>query len=374
MKKLLPMLFVGSMVFVQQSGYALNRDEVAIRSLNTLTQNLDNPEFVHQWFDRYSISGLMNVTDDFQNHRKFTLHRNNEMDISAAKLNFDAYPTDWLSGHAGLFYATDAKYYEQGYRQRAGLKIDDAYVAIANFEKTPFFARGGEQYLSFGRYYQFPLLTSLTQELSEIKAVSGQLGWVAKNGTYGSIAIFNDNGVASVNYANMNHPVGVDVGLDYINNMVDVGAISHDISGGCHDRVGGVSGHANVFAGAFDFGFQYVTTLKEFKSQNFAYQASAGNIRGAKPSAGSLKAGYTFKLWDKDNKINLGYQWSREAYNVNNDELKLPYDRWFGSYSIHLKKPIILSALIARDKDYSGNNGGTNRINYIGLGRVSVLF
>jgi hypothetical protein len=372
MKKLLSILLLGSVAFAQQP------------ALNTLTQNEDNPEFIHHWFDRYSISGLINIEDIAQSKKEFSSHHGNEADISAAKLNLDAHPVNWLSGHVGLFYATDSKYYEQGYRNRAGLKVDEAYITLANFDKTPFFARAGEQYLSFGRYYQFPLLTSLTQQLSETKALSTQLGWIAENGTYGSVAVFNGkrrqdgdartNGVASINYTNTNHLVGVDVGMDYISNMIDVGAISQAISGRYERRVGGVAGHANITAGHFDFGLQYVKALKEFHSQDFAYQVDAENIRGAEPRAGSVKAGYTFTLWDKSNKINTGYQWSREAYSVNADGLQLPYDRWFASYSIRLKQPIILSALIARDKDYSVSNGGTNRVNYMGLGRISVLF
>lgn len=374
MKKLFPIVLIGSIAFAQQPMNTGKPAYSVIRPLKTLTQNSDNPEFIHHWFDRYSISGLINIQDTDQSRQEFTSNHRNEADISAAKLNLDAYPTNWLSGHVGLFYATDSKYYEQGYHNRAGLKIDEAYVTLANFEKTPFFARVGEQYLSFGRYYQFPLLTSLTQQLSETKALSTQLGWVAENGTYGSVAMFKDNGVASINYTNIDHLVGVDVGMDYISNMIDVGAISQAISGRYERRVGGAAGHATMTAGHFDFGLQYVAALKEFHSQDFAYQVKAGNIRGAQPRAGSVKTGYTFKLWDKNNKINVGYQWSREACSVNTDGLKLPYNRWFVSYSIQLKQPIMLSALVARDKDYSVSSGGTNRLNYIGLGRVSVIF
>ena len=89
-----------------------------------------------------------------------------------------------------------------------------------------------------------PILRTLTQQLSEVRATALQVGIVDKSGFYGSLYGFNgaknvdrthrdriNSGGVAIGYQNLNHPVGVDIGVGYLNNMANVGAIKRDLPG-----------------------------------------------------------------------------------------------------------------------------------------------
>ena len=99
----------------------------------------------------------------------------------------------------------------------------------------------------------------------------------------------------------------------------------------------------------------------------FSYQKTYKVIKGAKPSAISLSAGYTFKLKNHDSRIELGYQRTHKAYNVNMNTkaLQLPRYRLDAIYGIHMYQHTILAIEYARDHDYAKHNGGTNKVNHI---------
>jgi len=362
------------------------------QQLAKFTQNRDNPKALPEWFKKIGISGLINV--DLKNRTKpdFSGEASNYFAIGPTKLNVDAKVSDWFKGHIGLFYASRSDYYYPASEgsSSSGIQVDEVYIDAGNFAKTPFYLRAGQQYLPFGNYHRYPIEKPLTQLLSETRAVAAQLGFVDTSGLYGSLFGFNglskstspnrvkinDYG-AALGYVNLNHKVGFDLGAGYLNNMADVGAIDHNIASGKYvKRVGALSLHGDVMTGPFDFGARYVTALNRFSPTDFSYRKNGATTRGAKPHAASVKAGYAFSVLDHKSKVNVGYQWSYESYNVSSsstDPLRLPRNRIAVSCGVYITEHVIAALELTRDHDYSSDNGGTGKYDNTATLRLTAL-
>ena len=371
------------------------------RRFDEMTQNRDNPKGGENWFKHFRLGGIINVdaydSTDPQFQTRGISHAQ-QFELATAKLNVDATVNDWVRGHMGLFYSSAMRRYyltnsTQANSTSHGIMMDEAYIVVSNFKDSPFFLRAGQQYLPFGAYNRYPISETLTQELSETRAVSAELGFNDKSGLAGSVSALDglaktaqarrndvDNYIAALSYENRNHPVGFQLGVSYINNMIDVGSISFNIAGTTYvRRVAGFAAHADVFTGPFDLLVRYVTALRQFDPADFTYQVRPGSTRGAKPSAGMVQAGYAFQTKGHDSKIVVSYQISREARNVNATSLAamtvvaLPKNRMSVGYGVKVLKNTIVAAEFRRDHDYSKKHGGTNRYDNTGTLRLTVL-
>lgn len=371
------------------------------RRFDAMTQNRDNPKGGEFWYKHFRIGGLINVEAYDRTDPQFQtrgLSHSRQIEVATAKLNVDATVNDWVRGHLGLFYSSAmARYYltnaVQANSTTHGIMMDEAYAVISNFKTSPFFFRAGQQYLPFGAYNRYPISETLTQELSETRAVSAELGFNDPSGLAGSVSALDglsrirranrmdlDNYIAALSYENRNHPVGFELGVSYINNMIDVGNISFNIAGTTYTkRVAGFAAHADVFTGPFDLLVRYVTALRQFAMADFTYQVRPGVTRGAKPSAATVQAGYSFKTKGHESKIVLSYQISREARNVNATSIAamtpvaLPRNRMSIGYGIKVLKNTIVAAEFRRDHDYSKRHAGTNRYDNGATLRLTVL-
>lgn len=361
--------------------------------LAKITQNIDNPRPTsYTLLDRrLGISGLANVDANYQTKSDFKKDDTSNIMVSAAKFNFDLNAASWLSGHAGLFAASRPEKYYAASSAKNRLELDEAYVTVANLNRSPAYLRAGRQYLSFGNYHRYPIFKPLTQELSETRALSVQLGYLDFHGLYGTAYALDsatqmnhrkrkhlNNGGAMLGYANLHHEVGLDVGVGYLNNMAGVGIIQDDLLGGYYKkRVAGLSFHGDIVSGPFDFGVRYVTALRSFNVRDFAYQERVGNIRGAKPKAGTLKAGYKFKTKGHDSEFIVSYQRSYQAYNMSNNASsvsRIPRKRIAAGYGVNVWQHLILGCELTRDRDYTKRHGGTNRISNTATIRASLYF
>jgi len=355
-----------------------------------MNQDLDNPIPMPQWLNKIKVGGLVHIDANNQTKPNFNGDHSNQVNVAAAKLNIQATVNKWIQAKLGLFYASNREYYYPAANSRNGIRVEDAYVDIYNFQYSPLYLRLGQQYLPFGRYHRYPITRTLTQQLSEIREPALQFGFVDVTGFYGSFFVLSgipkvnhssrtlSNGGATLGYENYKHPLGVNVGIDYLNNMADIGAIEYNlISSHYYERVGALSLHADIAAGPFSFGGRYVTALRNFSPSDFTYQRSFGITRGAKPNAALVSAGYQFKTLKRDSKVELSYQWTHEAYNVSTqtaDPLKLPRTRISVSYGVNILKYTVLEFQYDRDHDYSTRHGGTNAFNNIATLRLTVLF
>jgi hypothetical protein len=352
----------------------INKTKILILRLAKLTQNIDNPRAssIYLWNRRLGVSGLLNLDSNYQNSYNFTRRKANHGMISVAKLNFDLDINSWLHAHLGLFASSENnRYYPVNFKAKR-IEADEAYLTIANLSKSAFYVRLGKQYLPFGNYHRYPIFKTLTQQLSETRGNAAQVGYLDYHGIYYAVYAFNgatrlsianrrdngfNNGGATLGYINLNNPVGVDVGIDYYQN-----------------RVAGVSLHADLMTGPFNFAARFVTACERFNPRDFAYQTNT-RIIGAKPNATSITAGYRFKTKGRDSKFVLSYQWSGEAYNMSNNSTmftRLPKRRISMAYGVRFCPHLILGVEFTRDRDYALKHGGTNRFNNTISARASA--
>ncbi|MGD9109027.1 MAG: LbtU family siderophore porin [Gammaproteobacteria bacterium] len=374
---------------------AVDYNKILILLLAKITQNIDNPRpsCLYLLNHRLGISGLLDLDANYQNSYNFTRTKATHTMISVAKLNFDLDATSWLHAHAGLFASTeDNRYYPVGFKAKK-IEPDEAYITILDLTKSKFYARFGKQYVPFGNYHRYPIFKTLTQLLSETRADKvAQIGYLDFHGIYYAVYAFNgvtrlntvnkhdhnlNNGGAVLGYLNLNHPVGFDVGVEYLVNMADVGIIRRDLLGDYYQtRVAGIAVHGDIITGPFDFMARFVTAKDRFNPRDFAY-LNHGVLGGARPKAASLLAGYKFKTKDHDSKFIVGGQWSGDAYNLSSNAsqfTRLPQWRVSMAYAVRFCPHVILGVEFTRDRDYTARHGGTGRFDNAVSARASAYF
>lgn len=359
------------------------------RLLEEFTQDRDDPNPDYLWFDhRIGFAGLLNAEMQDKTKPNFMNPRSDKISVGQTKLNIAAKANDWVRGQIGLFYSTRADYYYPTASTNTNIDMEEAYLDVSNLKEYPFYFRAGKQFIPFGKYHRYPIIRTLPQQLSEAQAVAAQLGFVDNSGFYGALYIFNgvanntnrnaddlNNYGAAIGYENLYHALGVNVGMGYLNNMADVGAIRNNLSVRYYTwRVNGLSAHVDMLSGPFDFAVRYVTALRGFSPVDFQYQDGRG-MHNAKPSATSVAAGYRFQTMERDSKILVSYQRSRDAYNTNAsvNALKLPETRMSAGYGINILKNTIVAFEYDRDHDYSGRNGGTGSYSNAATLRLTML-
>lgn len=357
------------------------------------TENRGNPKGASDWLQRIKIGGRLDGEFNDQSRPDFGAKgqgRETRLELPVAKVNIDAKVMDFVEARLGFFYASESyRYYRSHSATKNGVIIDDGYITLAALDRTPFYARIGQEYVPFGAYIRYPITETLTQKLSELRAIAAEVGFVDKSGFSGAASVFNglpkssessrirlNDFVVALAYENRNHPLGFRLGISFLSNMNDVGEISYNLEHGYYqDRVSAFAANGDLFTGPFDIGVRYVTALQRFSTVDLAYQDN-GVIKGAKPSAVTAEAGYSFKIFSRDSRAVIDYQASNEARNANGaaDALILPKNRISVGYGIRILKGTVLAFELRRDHDYPKTDGGTNKYNFGSAARISVVF
>ena len=131
--------------------------------------------------------------------------------------------------------------------------------------------------------------------------------------------------------------------------------------------VGAVSVDGSLAMNQFDVNANYVTAMTRFNKADLMRSATAKD--GARPSALSLDAGYSFALANRDSRIGLGYQRTWES-----GALFLPQDRIQAQYDIELVKNIDLGVQVYHDRNYKAKEFGNDKNNTTGVVRLSAKF
>ena len=354
------------------------------------------------WFNRISVSGLANI-DLMGSHKYapvgFTTSNPSAIAVGSAALFLDANISDWTKAHIGFAYATanqnsfnairpGAYTYSDYTGSDSRANLDEAYVTIGNFAKSAFYMTAGKQYVPFGSYTPFADITpSTTQLLSQVNDPAVVAGFVTNNGFNGSI--FALQGIQNVNtqrnniqnygaslalnntYGNVSYKAGV----SYLANMADVtienmnltNANVYPDSQGYTSSTPGVAANIGFKVSAFDASGKWVGATKAFNVNDFEYDSA-----GAKPSAWSADAGFSFPVLAHDSRFGLGYQGSKQA---NDDGLvSVPKTRYLIDYKVNVSKYTDLGFELRHDVDYSIANGGTGNNTNTGVARLSVKF
>ncbi|CAM4448058.1 MAG: hypothetical protein LEGION0398_MBIBDBAK_00695 [Legionellaceae bacterium] len=358
----------------------------------------------NDWFNRITLSGELNADGLLSNGSMITDsgHYSNDLNINNANLYVDFVASNWTKGHVALAYQHRAPAFSRvGYNGADKFGIDEGYVTIGNFAKTPFFLMAGKQYINFGNYNRFPMVASLPQLLEETSGIAARVGFVDASGFNASASIFrgnvNDynpteytgltqhtrtnNFAVNVGFANQTDNMGYRVGASYLRNMADVNYVSQTLTldtMGNTDKVGAVNAYASLNSGPFDASVNYVTALQKFNVTDIPYVEN-DQITGAKPSAWSVEAGYSFMTLGHQSRIGAGYEGSKQASFIgrgftNNFVGGMPKSRYEANYTVNISKYTDFGFQVNYDRDYKEANIGTARNTLTGIARLAVKF
>jgi hypothetical protein len=368
------------------------------------------------WFNRIKISGQANIDASWGNRSPVSFGRGSDgvqrdssaqdLTLSNANLLIDAAVNSWTNVHVGLLYRdtnSSNRFNPQLSSNNFNSVLDEAYVRIGDFARTPIYGQVGKMYVPFGDYKRFPIVTPFTQLLTETRATAVQLGFVDGSGINGAVYVFrgaskagdlDTRGVATTSrvqnfgvnlgIANTTDKVGYKFGVGYLRNMADVkyindriGAVNTVTSGTYNNPVGALSVDGAIAVGAFDANAHYVTALQTFDARDVQYVIN-GVATAAKPRAWGVEAGYSFKvIGDHQSRIAVGYQASRQTGGIQtfvNGGLNIPKQRWIADYAVNVSKNTDVGVAVYNDRDHDTSGGGTGRNATVGVVRLSVKF
>lgn len=359
------------------------------------------------WSNRITISGMMNVdawaannVPVFRNRAIGSLignssQRPSNIDVDNANLIVDALANDWTTVHFDLLYAANtstAFTYGDNSNTAEHPTFDEGYVTIANFTESPFFFRAGREYVPFGVYDRYPIVTDPTQLLSQTQATAAQAGFVVPMGFYGSVYGFRglfesgnfptrpqvQNWGADLGWAYADSLYSAKLDAGYINNMDDVQYIANGpgFGTGYFNRVSGLALSADGSAWNFDAALRYVTALQDFSAANINDSTIAGG-GGAKPAAWGAELGYSFPVLAHQNRVAFGYQGTHNTPSLAVlpvGSFGLPESRFYGNYVVNVSKWTDIGLEVYHDRDYSTGNSGTGDSATVGVLQLGVKF
>ena len=378
------------------------------------------------WADRISIGGQGNF-DAYVGSRTPTgtlapflgagsSKHSSDININNLNLFVDAKVNPWMKAHINFAYVGDIN---RGFDAFAGsdklntkvsapssFDVDEVYVNFGNFAQTPFYARLGKQYPGFGDYDRYPIITPLTQYLSETRATAATVGAVTDMGFYFNASAFNgptttnnkndnniDNFTTKVGYFGTVHNFNqqdahYNVDISWINNIYDTDYIAPlygvTIPGlpfgttSYPDKVGGLALHGDVDYGPFSFWANYVGALKKLKMKGPLPLITGGSSACGRLWAADVDGSYKFMTMNKNSKVTASYQFSGNGDDFLNGTptgfyFPIPHYRFQLGYDVNVWRFVDLGAAWAHDWGYKGNNTGKRQGDQL-VGRLSVDF
>lgn len=365
-------------------------------SANSAGNNLTSAN----WFNRISLSGLLNVDamgSTGYSPTDYVSRNPSTISVSTAALYADADVSDWTKAHIGLVYGADNQtqfnLLQSGAHSSSSFNgngsnvhVDEAYATIANLAKSPFYLKAGQQYLPFGSYTPFADMTpSVTQVMSQVNDPAAVVGFVTNNGFNGSAYVLQgeaynqDNGEnkrtaiqnygASLGLNNTYNNVSYNGGLGFLSNLNDLDAMRY-FNTSYEARTPGLAANLGVKYSAFDLSGKWVGATKQFNASDLTYD---GN--GAKPKAWNVDAGYSFPVLAHNSRAGLGYQGSSQAVSlVDGGSYHMPKTRYLADYTVNVSKYTDLGFELRHDIDYTVANGGTGKSTNTAAARLAVKF
>ena len=231
-------------------------------------------------------------------------------------------------------------------------------------EKCPFYLSIGKMYVPFGNFESNMISDPLTLEIAETRESALQVGF-EYSGFYGSMYVFNgdidedgdDDEIkcfgANAGYALENDDMSLDVGLGWINNMMDsdgMGDLLDDVGLALEDYSGGFCVHAIFNSGPFIVIGEYVGG-----TDDPALSFGGGPfVEVDALSAWNVECGYTFNMIGKESTFAIAYQETDECSKF------LPEKRYMASVGMALGEYFGVALEYAHDEDYDVNDGGTD--------------
>jgi hypothetical protein len=335
------------------------------------------------WFNNVTVSGLINVDAITSNrtplaNNMYVGDSANEISLTDANLFVDTVVNNWTKVHLNAAhhnYGADSLVLRDASLSN-DFGFDEAYVTIADFSQSPFYARLGKQFTTFGDYDVFAVVPSLTQLLTESNQNAAVVGFADASTFNADLFAFRginkagDNRKRVQNYgANIGYGdldvTGYKLNIGYLSSMADVSYLASNVGSTFEKRIPAWTANAGVKSGPFDASLKYVTAGRRFDSSELAYDG-----KGAKPWAAGVDAGYSFCTMAHASRIGLSYQQSHEAVNVGTRGL--PEKQYEAGYKVQVSPNTNLGFSVVHYRDYDTNHGGTDKANTTGVVRLGV--
>jgi hypothetical protein len=275
------------------------------------------------WTKYVAVHGGLLVDGHWGNLDQTVTGTSNEREnVTAGYVAVEATPNDWAQFNTVINYNNQNTQYAAG--QDTGTFVDQAYLTIANFDKTPLYFQAGQQYLPFGNYDLYPVAKPFTQLMSETNATDAQIGFVASNGLYGSVYTFQgtlpENSASGDTADSYGGLLGIkrdfsgrsmNVEVSFINNLLETDLISSQISnnaGFYENRVG-----AYALSGQFNAGNLHFKGRMVSAADSTTDITSSANDDKSKPSTNSYKVSYDVDMKGNASEVFFGYDSSTEA-------------------------------------------------------------
>jgi hypothetical protein len=285
-----------------------------------------------EWTDRVTVSGAVEVEAGFTSTDPVEGEGSDDSDfaLSTVELGIGAKIVDHVSGDV-LFL------YEDG----EDIVVDEAFITIDGGDVVPLYLRAGELYVPFGNFETHMISDPLTLEIAEMREAALQIGTEA-GGFYGSAFIFNgdvdeidadddhvDNFGANAGFGLESDAFSVDVGVSYLNNLIDAdgweGAIA-DEELALNEYVAGVGAYAIVSFGPLTFIGEYVSALDDIQWVD----GDDNLIDEDHIAAWNVEIGFGFALGAKEATLAVAYQ------GTDNAQSRLPETRYLGSVGVSI--------------------------------------
>lgn len=281
------------------------------------------------WLDKITLSGAVEFEAGYESTHPADGEGGDTSDFEASvEVGVGARINDHVSGYILFYYGDDED-----------VAIDEAVIGIDGGEKCPFDLTVGKLYLPFGNFESHMISDPLTLDIAEIRETALQVG-IESHGAYGSTFVFNgdvdeaddtddhiNNFGANAGFAMETDAVNFDIGLSYINNLMDADGwegVLEDEELMLSEFVAGMGAYAIFTKGPMTFVIEYVTALDD----PVWLDADSAAINEDAVSAWNVEVGYGFDLVGKEAAVAVGYQGTDNAYT------RLAETRYIGSLGI----------------------------------------
>lgn len=316
---------------------------VNISSMNTDLRLLEQRQKLAQYADAHGevlpdypvldLSGSIEAKATYDS--KTTKTGSGDLDFNLSRVELDAIAEvgQWATGAMLLNYEDNNPVpsaiktpYSRVTNSR--FKVDRAFLTIGNINKFPAYFTAGQIFVPFGTYTYLSISDPLTKTLGRVKTRAAEVGF-SKWGMYASTYVFRgdsyvDNATTLDNWGlNLGYKVTplksltTDLGVGFIANMTDSNGLQDNIFGTgtspttyekLKHRVPGANVHLTVNFAPFTLISEYISSLRKYDSTDMTF-----NGTGAKPSAIDIEGVYSFKAFNMDSNVAVGYDKSWQS-------------------------------------------------------------
>lgn len=333
-----------------------------LERITRLEERVGEGNVIGEWAKKITLGGVIEVEGAWSNSDFADPGAEDEdatdLSVATVELAIDADISKYVSGHI-LFL------YEEG--EGEDIVVDEAIITIGGGDMLPLYLTAGRMYVPFGNFESGMISDPLTLELGETRETAVQVGF-ERAGIYGSVYSFNgdvdedgedshiDNFGANLGYAMERRGLSLDVGVSWINNMVDSdgwsdlvdeqdeAAEGEGYSRTLKDYVPGIGLHAVLSAGSFTLIGEYVAALEEVEWNlsdinpgNPGSLGLADTAEGIKPSSWNVELDYTFEVAGRKTMVGVAYQGTDDFADAQ------PEERYLGVVSVGILDNTTLS-------------------------------